>query len=323
MSKSSGYNFVVSPLFLGILCLITVISDFISGGFIADNGETGAVFLKLPLNGYSTVILSLIAIISLLVLLYRFNEIKASAGKSSLTVILLCLLLISSGEGYLSFPERYISALMVAGALYYSVCKERNQSELFLANFFISAAALAQPLVLFLIPVILYFSLRSSVTNARNIVIALIGIILPFVITLSILFLFRVETDLYSVFISVVEKAELSFPFRGGLPEAVSGIALFLYILFSIYHILKRINRFKVIKSKYFARIITLLAVSAAVSLLYSSDETDIRAITAIPASLAAAEYSASDNSSPGKRVLLLVLLILYALLKISRAVQL
>lgn len=318
MFYNRRYNFAVSPFFLGVLYIIIILSDIFSGSSIADGGEIPGLFFDLPARGYLTVSFSVALLTAVVITLYRLNETRVTAGRSSLVLVLLYLLLVSSSPGYLSYPQRFFSALMVSAALYYSNCRERSEKELFLANFFISAAALTEPLTTLLIPVIFYFSLRSSSANARSVTTALTGVILPFLFSAAILYLLKGEVGIFKNILSAIGDPHVTFPLRGKLYEIVFTMALSLYLIFSIGHILKRINRFKVIKSKYFARVTSLMVIMAFVSIFCSSESNDATVITAIPASFAAAEYSASDNSSPGGRVLLLVVLILLTLVKIS-----
>ncbi|GEM_PF-3854216 len=319
MSTGTKYHFAVSPLFLGALFATTLFVDLFKDGSLVNLYSLNILAIPLELEIYQHILISIASIILTLIVLYRFNELRASAGRNGLTVPVLYLLFTSYFGGYFSTSGISVAALLVTGSLAFSFSRDKNDSELFMSNFLISLSAIFEPLLLFLVPLVLIFSLRSSLAGARNIAIALSGLILPFVITLSIIYMSGGEISVLEEYISELGTARLTFPFSGSVPEALYSVALTTYLFFAIYIIFKKINRYKIIKSKSFSRIIALMAFTALITLFYHSGERDITPITAIPASFIAAEYSDSDNSSSGGRAALLIVLILLTVVKISR----
>jgi len=319
MSTGSKYNFAVSPLFLGALFATTLFTDLLKDGSSANHFSLNILAIPVKLEICQHILISVASIILTLIALYRFNEIRATAGRNGLTVPVLYLLFTSYFEGWFSTIGLSFAALLLMGSLTFSFCRDKSDNELFMSNFLISLSAIFEPLLLFFVPVVLIYTLRSSLTGVRNIVIALSGLILPFVITLSIIYVFGGEISVFEGYISKLGTARLTFPFSGSIPEALYSVALTTYLLFAVYNILKRINRYKIIKSKSFSRLIALMAFTSFITLFYHSGEMDITPITAIPASFVAAEYSDSESSSSGGRVALLIVLILLIVAKISR----
>jgi hypothetical protein len=318
MAAKGKYNFVVSPFFIGIVLAVSVACSLHYATLPVKPVLQGIISQDI-FSGWKGTTLSVLFILFTALSIYRFNERSIMAGKNGLIVPLLYILFASSSSAYLSFSGISVASLLVVRSISFSLCPEKNDHELFLAAFLISCAAIFEPFIIYLIPCIIFFSLRAAITTARTVTLSLSGVILPYAITLSLVYLFKGELSPFiSGYISGLSRVDFTYPGEGSTANVVFTVSLIVYLISASIHVLKNINRYKILKSSSFARIISVMIITGITSFLYSSTEGDMIAITAIPASFLAAEYSCSGNVKQKGRVALLIILILLVLSRIS-----
>lgn len=321
MKRIRKYNFVISPLFLGVFLILY----YISALYIPfENNERWipaliGFFEVDTLSGTASTVLATIFILATAVTLYFFNERNLMIGQSGLMLPVIYLIFAVTSPNTLSFSGVSVASLFVAWSLYYSLFTRDGEKELFTSGFLISIAALFDPHITLLIPLIIFFSLRSAIFSARAVIIVLGSILIPFIFMFSVRYLFF-EDALFFGEIYLTDLKSITYPSLGlkNVSEIVVTLSLFIYLCFTISYVASNINRYKILKSKSFSRFIATIIFTSLIVIFYPQSGEGLTQVIAIPGSVLVSEYISQKEKPTRKRIGFLLILIFLTMSRIA-----
>ncbi|MEN6618866.1 MAG: hypothetical protein ABFC28_05150 [Rikenellaceae bacterium] len=324
MKSRRKYQFVTSPFFLGTFLVLY----FISAIYIpVENSERWIPaligFLDFEsLSSTASIILATIFVVLTAISLYLFNERNLMIGQRGILLPIIYLIFAMSTPKTICFSGVSVASLLIVWSIYYSIFSRKGDRELFFSGFLISLAALFDPHVTLLIPLIIFFSLRSAVVTLRSVAIILGSVLIPFVFMFSFRYLFF-EDALFFGEIYLTDLTSIAYPALSmkNVSDIILTLSLFLYLFFAVGYILSNMNRYKILKSLSFSRFISLLLLCVLIALFYPQSGEGITQIIAIPVSALVLEYVSSSEKPARKRVGFLLVLIFLSISRIARFV--
>lgn len=251
--------------------------------------------------------------------LYAFNERYIMIGRVSLTLPLVFLILALSSPLSLIFSGTSVASLFLLWSLYTTLTLKRNDQNSFLSVFLATAAALFEPLAVYMIPISMFFSIRETAVSLRKIVLILLAFLIPFVFIISLRFIFFDDAVIFA------EEYMRHLKFGAVLEPNVRSVAnilflleLILLLLASVKDVFRRINSFKIVKSASIVRFTTMILFLAILVILYPESSSWLMQIVSIPAAVLIVE-STGENENSHKRKLGFLLVTIFMV--ISRIV--
>ncbi len=325
MRGDKRYTFVNSPLFLGLFVLFMLFTSLILSVNAIDLPVRrsfpllSGIFDIVTLSSSTSYLLSVTVLLIIAFSIYYTNERLFSCGRSSLSLALFYLIISLSGPGSIYFSGAMIAALLLVWSLYFSVLTKKGDTQLFLSLFLISTASLFDFHIIFLVPVIFFYSLTTSSFAVKSVFIALVSASIPYLIILSIRYLLFGDVG---EFLSEIfkELININLPLLKieTVAEALVLLSVATLAYRSSFEILKIINRYKVVKSIGLLRYMVILAVLLIITMLYKDFRNPFTVIISVPISFIIMEYLSLKTESNSKRVKFLIMLILLVLIRIS-----
>ncbi len=321
MKRKRKYDFVTSPIFLGLFLVLY----FVSATFLpVENSERwipaliGFVDLE-SITPTLSITLATVFIILTSISLYIFNERNLMIGQRGILFPIVYLIFSITTPKSIFFSGVSVASLFVVWSLYYTIFSKKGDMELFVSGFLISLAALFDPHVTLLFPLIVFFALRSAVVTPRAVAIVAGSLIIPFAFMLSFRYLFF-QDALFFVEIFVSDLASIDYPSLSlmSVSDIIVTLSLFLYLMFAVSYALNNMNRYKILKSHSFSRFISLLLFCVLIVLFYPQSGEGLTQIIAIPVSVLVLEYVSSSEKPSKKKVGFLLVLIFLVINRIS-----
>lgn len=325
MREKTRYRFVYSPIFLGLFAIGMLASSLMLNGNISDKAHSGSItFLKgIFDSGYlnpehSAAIVIILTIITS-VILYFFNSRVFSCGRPFSTAPLIFFIFVLTPETSLVFTGTTIATPLVLYSLYISLFTKDNDRNLVLSVLLVSVATLFDPHLIPVVPLILYYSLRTSSFDLRNIVISVIMVVLPYVFIISLRHLFYDDNGdvINQVF---TDLKAISAP--GILVDSLAGLLLVFTFVLIFYRSAVMVGKvsgtYKIIKSASVSRNVVLMILLSLVTFFYPETQPAFFYIISLPLSLIVAEYITHGTTSAEKRAEFFVLLIMIALNRVT-----
>ncbi|MFA6334062.1 MAG: DUF6427 family protein [Bacteroidales bacterium] len=324
MKSVRKYQFVTSPFFLGIFLILY----YISALYIpVENNERWipaliGFFDFESLSRFGSVSLATIFILATAISLYIFNERNLLIGKNGILLPIIYLIFTVATPKTLYFSGVSIASLFVVWSVYYSLFTRRGDKELFIAGFLISLAALFDPHITLLIPLILFFSLRSAVVSARTVIVVLSSILIPFAFMFSFRYLFF-EDAMFFGEIYLTDLKSICYPSLNlkNVADIVLTLSLFVYLCCSINYVLNNINRYKTLKCNSFSRFTSMIILTSLIVMFYPQSGEGLTQIIAIPGSVLVTEYISSTEKPTRKRIGYLLILIFLSISRIAAVI--
>jgi len=325
MGSENRYRFVSSPFFLGLFLIFIISTSLIlSDRLFSFAGNRWIPLLSgiIDTTSFSATLSVLLSIAALSITsftIYHVNERLFSCGKSSASITIFYLILVLSNSESIFFNGSSIAAPLMLWSIYYTMFTKVGEKQLFTAMFLISCATLFDYHLIFVIPLIFYYSLVTSSFAVRSIFVALTSLVIPYILVLSFRYLFFGDvSDFLALMIDDISN--INSPYLR--MESVAGVLLILSFLLVIYRSvvseLGVINRYKVVKSIGLVRQIAVMVVLFAIILLYKEVQSTYITLAAIPLSFIIMEYLSLKTTGRFRRVEFLVMLILLALNRIA-----
>jgi len=251
--------------------------------------------------------------------LYAFNERFIMAGRISLILPLVYLILAFSSSHSMIFSGTSVASLIVIWSFYSSMNVKKEDQSIFVSVFLATSAALFEPLALYLVPVAIFFSMRDVTVSMRTIVLTLLAVLIPFVFICSLRFIFFDDALIFAEeYFSHLRVEFILEPNVKSVSNIMYIIALIALILASVKDIFRRINSFKIVKSASFVRFITMIFFLAGTILLYPGSGSWVMQIIAIPAAVLIVESTGEHENSHKKRLGLLIVTIFMIVSRIA-----
>jgi len=321
MRKKRKYNFVTSPIFLGLFFIFY----FISAIYLpVENSERwipaliGFVDLE-SISRSLSITLATVFILLTSISLYIFNERNLMIGQRGILFPIVYLIFAITTPKSIFFSGVSVASLFIVWSLYYSIFSKKGDTELFISGFLISLAALFDPHVTLLFPLIVFFALRSAVVTPRAVAIVAGSIIIPLAFMLAFRYLFF-QDALFFVEIFINDLTSIDYPSLSlmSVSDIIVTLSLFLYLMFAVSYALNNMNRYKILKSHSFSRFISLLLLCILIVLFYPQSGEGLTQIIAIPVSVIVLEYVSSSEKPSKKKVGFLLVLIFLVINRIS-----
>ncbi|OFY39690.1 MAG: hypothetical protein A2X18_09780 [Bacteroidetes bacterium GWF2_40_14] len=321
MKRKRRYEFVTSPLFLGLFLVLY----FVSALYLpVENSERwipaliGFVDLE-SLPPDLSITLGTIFIILTSISLYVFNERNLMIGQRGILFPIVYLIFSITTPKSIFFSGVSVASLFVVWSLYYTMFSKKGDMELFISGFLISIAALFDPHVTLLFPLIIFFALRSAVVTPRAVAIVAGSLVIPFAFMLSFRYLFF-QDALFFIEIFISDLTSIDYPSLRlmSVSDIIVTLSLFLYLMFAVSYALNNMNRYKILKSHSFSRFISLLLLCVLIVLFYPQSGEGLTQIIAIPVSVLVLEYVSSPEKPSKKKVGFLLVLIFLVINRIS-----
>ncbi len=325
MGRENRYRFVSSPFFLGLFLLFMLVTSLVlSDTLFSFSGNRWIPLLSgiVDTSGFSATLSVLLSLATLSVTsfsIYYLNERLFSCGKSSSAITIFYLILVFSNPESVFFNGSSIAAPLLLWSIYYTMFTKDGEKQLFTALFLISCATLFDYHLIFVIPLIFYYSLVTSSFAVRSIFVALTSLVIPYILVLSFRYLFFGDVSEFLA-LMVDDITDINSPYLK--MESVAGVMLVLSVILIIYRAvvseLGVINRYKVVKSIGLVRQIAVMVVLFAIIILYKEVQSTYIVLVAIPLSFIIMEYLSLKTTGSYRRVEFLVMLILLALNRIA-----
>ncbi len=325
MGSEKRYGFVSSPFFLGLFLLFMVISSLIlSDSLFSFSGNRWIPMLSgivdtSELSATISVLLSLAVLSVTSFTIYHVNERLFSCGKSSSAITIFYLILVFSNPESIFFNGSSIAAPLLLWSIYYTMFTKDGEKQLFTSMFLISCATLFDYHLIFVIPIIFYYSLITSSFAVRSIFVALTSLVIPYILVLSFRYLFFGDVSEF-LGLMIDDISNINSPYLK--MESVAGVLLILSIILLIYRSvageLAIINRYKVVKSIGLVRQMAVMVMLFAIIIFYKEVQSTYIILVAIPLSFIIMEYLSLKTTGRYRRVEFLVMLILLALNRIA-----
>ncbi len=321
MKRVRKYIFVTSPVFLGIFLMLL----YISALYIpVENNERWipALIGFLDFESISksvSIIIASVFLISTAISLFIFNERNLMIGHRGIMLPVIYLIFAVASPKTLYFSGISVASLFVVWSLYYSLFSRKGDKEMFIAGFLIAVAALFDPHVTLLMPLIIFYSLRSSVLTARGVAVMIGSVMVPFIFMFSFRYLFF-DDALFFGEIYLTDLKDICYPRIGlkNVADIVLALTTSIYLVFAISNSLSNINRYKILKSNSFSRFISWIVFSALIMVFYPKSGEAFIQILAIPGSVLVAEYITQTEKPTRKRVGFLLVLIFLSISRIA-----
>jgi hypothetical protein len=321
MRRIRLYRFVISPFFLGSFLILY----YISALFIPIESDIRSIPAFLGywnpgvLPEYVSVFLELLFLVLTAISIFLFDKRNLLIGRSIVLLPLIYLIFAVSSPNSVFFSGSTVTTLLVLWSVYYSIFTRKGDKELFLSGFLISFAALFDTYAIFLIPLIVFFSLRSILVTLRSVIILATAVIIPFALIFSLeYFIFGDSMFLLRVYIKDLSY----FSFLDLNIKSVANffkiIALFIFLFLAVKYSLANITKYKTLKSNSFVRLISLLVVNFLIALMYPLSVDCFTQINAFPVSILVLEYVSTKEKPTMKRVGYLIVLIFIAMSRIA-----
>jgi len=251
--------------------------------------------------------------------LYFFNERVILIGSNSVLLPIIYLIFAISYPQNVYFSGVSVASLFVAWSIYYTLFSRKGFKELFMSGFLISIAALFDPHITLIIPLILFFSLRTASVNARTVIVVSCSLIIPFAVVFALRYFVFEDIDfLTDMYLKDITSIWLSGMSTKNSADIIKIVSLFIYLLLSVSYAVKNINRYKILKSYLFLRFISLLIITSLVLFFYPQSGEELMQIISIPASVLVLEYISSTEKPIRKRVGFLLVLIFMIMSRIA-----
>lgn len=247
-------------------------------------------------------------------ILHRLNTTILSIGKEKLFLPVLYTLLLTASPESIAIKGATISSLFVFLSLFYTLSASKDEKNLFLSGLFISIAVIAEPRFFILLLYPLIFSMAGRTFKIRELVILLLSIALPVIALMSFYRIVNgnleelIESFTGTIFLKDVIKVPENTP--------VGYLLVILYViltLWGLFGILRKINRYKIIKAMTLYRLIALLFFVFVIYCFYPSMFTLLTPLSAIPMSVIFAEQLEFRENGNSYRAIFFVYLILLA----------
>ncbi|MEA5005400.1 MAG: hypothetical protein VB022_03205 [Rikenellaceae bacterium] len=262
----------------------------------------------------SHIIAALFLIISS-VSLYAFNERYIMTGRVSVTLPLVFLTLALSSPFSLIFSGTSVATLFLLWSLYYTLNQKKNDQNSFLSVFLATTSALFEPLSVFMIPAIMFFSLRDTTVSLRKIVLIILALIIPFIFIISLRFIFFDDALIFAEeYLTHLKFGAVLEPNVRSVSNILFLIVFIVLLLVSIMDIYRRINSFKIVKSASFVRFTTMIVFLAVLVILYPDSSGWLMQIVSVPAAVLIVE-STGENEDSHKRKLSFLLMTIFMVL--------
>lgn len=321
MKRKRRYEFVTSPFFLGLFLVLY----FVSAIYLpVENSERwipaliGFVDLE-SISRSLSITLATVFILLTSISLYIFNERNLMIGQRGILFPIVYLIFAITTPKSIFFSGVSVASLFIVWSLYYTIFSKKGDTEMFISGFLISLAALFDPHVTLLFPLIIFFALRSAVVTARAVVIVLVSILIPFAFMLSFRYLFF-QDALFFIEIFISDLTSIDYPSLNlkNVSDIVVILSFFLYLLFAVSYVFNNMSRYKILKSHSFSRFMSLLLFCLLIVLFYPQSGEGLTQIIAIPVSVLVLEYVNSPEETAKKRVGFLLVLIFLVINRIS-----
>ncbi len=325
MKDEHRYRFVYSPFFLGLMTLLLLVSSVLLSPVSFYNTRFNwipllAGFVNLEtLSPALSVFLSLSFHLITVILLYRFNEKLFTCGKSSLQLAFTYLVFALTPESTIFFSGSSIAAPLLMSSIYFSLLSKDDDNNLSIAAFLISLATMFNFLLVFMIPVILFYSLQSSSFELRKFVLSILVVLMPYIFVVSIRHLIFGDA---SIFLELLwtDIASVSAPAinAGNLADIVLIISFVVVFYRSVISVGKVVNRYKTLKYSSILRNIMVFLFLSLISLFYPAYGTQLFVLISIPMSLLIYESVSMESNLKARRAEFFVLMIFIAISRIA-----
>ncbi|MCK9627910.1 MAG: hypothetical protein M0R37_04890 [Bacteroidales bacterium] len=254
-------------------------------------------------------IIASLFLIATSVSLYAFNERYIMTGRVSLTLPLVFLILALSSPFSLIFSGTSVATLFLLWSFYTTLTLKKNDQNSFLSVFLATSSALFEPLAVYIIPVVMFFSIRETTVSLRKIVLTVLAFLIPFIFIISLRFIFFDDALIFAEeYLGHLKFGTVLEPNIRSVSNILFLIGFIILLLASFRDIYKRINSFKIVKSASFVRFTTMIVFLAALVVLYPESSGWIMQIVSVPAAVLIVESTGeSEDSHKRKRSFLLV----------------
>jgi len=306
MQYDRRYNFAVSLPYLILLLFFVVFTALklpydnferwipLSAGFIEPEDIPAL---------YSHLLSALFLIISA-VSLYIFNERYLMTGKEGLTLPLTYLVLAFSSYQTSLFSGGSIATVLIMWSIHASLKIRNDEQYSFLAVFLATIASLFEPLMIYIIPLVVFFSIKETGISMRRLVLILLAFLIPVVIIFSLRFIFFNDAHIFAEeYIYHLKIGSITEPNIRSVSYLFFTIFLILLLILSLRDIFNRINRFKIIQSASFVRLIVLMFFLSGIIILYPDSSGRIMQIFSFPASVLIVESTGKNENSHKQRL--------------------
>jgi len=321
MQHDRKYRFVMSLPFLGLLLIFMYVTAW---HLPADNYDRWIPIIAGFMNiGDIPVLQShLLATFFLIITsfsLYTFNEKYIMAGRLSLFLPIIYLILALTSQKSLLFSGVSVATLLIIWAVYCSLNTKKEDQCIFISVFLAASAALFEPLALYLLPVVLFFSMRNIVVTFRTIVLASLALFIPFIFIFALRFLFFDDAVIFGQeYFDRLRFGNIFSPQIKSVSDIFFIITLFFLIIATIKDVMKRINSFKIIKSASFVRFISMIFLMSLTLLLYPDSGSWVMQVISIPAAVLIVESTGEIENSHNKRLGFLIVTIFMVVSRVS-----
>jgi len=260
-------------------------------------------------------IIAAVFLIITAVSLYAFNERYIMAGRVSLTLPLVFLILALSSPLSLIFSGTSVATLFLMWSLYTTLTLKKNDQNSFLSVFLATSAALFEPLAVFLIPIAMFFSIREIAVSLRKIVLILLAFLIPFLFVISLRFIFFDDAVIFAEeYLRHLKAGAVLEPNIRSVSNILFLVEFIVLLIASIKTVYRRINGFKIVKSASFVRFTTMIVFLAVLVILYPESSSWLMQIVSVPAAVLIVE-STGENEDSHKRKLSFFLVTIFMVL--------
>ena len=307
MSKINGRTIA-----LLILALVLYVSAFFTSSepmyFEAVLPFGSPKFLN-ALFGATTLsyILSVVFLILTAVSIYSFNMMYTTGINYLLPVLYIFLALYN--QRAIFFSPLHIVALLLIWSLAFSAKYRdavQNLSDNYLSFFLFGTASLFFPPLVWIFPLITLVNYRASEEKFKYVFTSLLGLFTPLVMVSAICYIFGGKELLSSLGASF--WSSMSTLGRYGLDfttvEIVALLVIITFALISTFHVLRNLNRYKIIHSNTSIRIIFFAILITLVFAVFITDNHDPYGVVLfVPVSLILFEYLSSPKNNKGAMI--------------------
>jgi len=281
----------VSAFFLPITRNITTSSTLIFDNFF----NSKLIFGGTPLSGILAVTLLLLTAFSIFVLDNTF-----STGINHI-LPLIYIFFVSTNPNSVFLTPMHAVALLLIWSFFFSVdyrVKGLKLESLLKSFFLLSCASFFYAPVLWLFPIMFAINIRSSEDKIKFIFISIIGTILPFIFLLGTDYLINGcenTVELINRYCTLLVNIEEKF-FPYSAAKIFKIIVIVIFSIQATVYLLKRMNSFKIAKSRSLTRIITYLFFLIIIVFFFNrSDREPTGLIIYIPISIILSEYISTN----------------------------
>lgn len=276
------HNFHNATIPLTVITVISYLLSIIYGDreitTFHNHSLIGSIFSDLPyLSDLVSILLALI-MVTLTSLSIYLTANKIMLDKGSLVIVPISYAFLISFSPYsIYFNEFHIVAFLVTWAIFHVIkfrMDERNLEPLFLSIFFISVASMLWTPIIWLIVMLFLINIFTDINKLRYILIVASGIIAPYIVLNSLIYLFGDINDVIAIWDSFKEAITNNYHF--GIKSSVEcmiylGVTI-LISLIGIVRISQNITRFKIITERAYIRIILVFIATLVLAIIYSDN---------------------------------------------------